>query len=98
MHRELYSLEKDNIEKVLKGFIYEFADLYPQIPESEKYTYEFNKSIKEKARENFNDKDIVYFMNWLVTNLGSAEYATDSDRYQFIKKFFKVLDKEFPYS
>ena len=98
MHRSLYSLEKDNVDIVLKRFIYEFVDLYPQIPEDEISTYEFTDEIREKAREKFNDKNKIHFMNWMIANLDSAEFATDEDRYQFIKKFFSVIDREFLYS
>lgn len=98
MHKNLYSLEKDNIDKVLKRFIYDFVDLYPQISEDKLSTYEFTDEIKEKVRKEFNKKDTIYFMNWIIVNLDNADYATDEDRYQFIKKFFELIEDKFLYS
>ena len=93
MHREItYVLAtEDDIEKSLKGFIFEALELFKDIPESKKYEYELTPEIIKQFQEWFNyECDSINTLNWIISNLDSMEIE-DKVKYKFLSRLIEIL-------
>lgn len=95
MHRNLYLLESKDVDTALKGFIYEFADLY-FIEEENKYNYDLDKNMINKFRDEFWSKEKgheIEYLAWISYNLNQVDVGKDK-KYEFLSRFIELLDED----
>ena len=92
MHRNFYSLDNDqSVDKALKGFIFEYLDLFMEIPESQRHDFKITEDIADRFRVKVKKEDLDFF-SWIIYNVDDSD-ANPRIKFLFIKKLFCLLEK-----
>ena len=93
MHRNFYSLDDEqSVDKALKGFIFDYLDLFMEIPESLRHDFEITEDITNRFKAEIKKEDLDFF-SWIIYNVDDSE-ANPRIKFLFIRKLFELLNKE----